>query len=201
MPERRNALLSQSPKWIAGLAFVAWCWLAMMIVHEGGHLLAAQATGGQVTNVVLHPLRISRTDLSLNPQPLLVAWMGPLCGAWLPVLAWAAWRATRLPGVHYARFFAGFCLIANGAYLGAGSLEGVGDAGQLLRHGAWPASLWLFAACCIPLGLWLWHGQGPAFGWGSAGRRVAWIEAAWISGLLILTITLQIVASELAQLL
>ena len=31
-------------------------WLAMQVVHEFGHVLAAWATGGEVTRVVLQPL-------------------------------------------------------------------------------------------------------------------------------------------------
>ncbi|MCA9007144.1 MAG: hypothetical protein KDA70_17850, partial [Planctomycetaceae bacterium] len=40
------------------------CWLAMMGVHELGHLLGGLFTGGSISRVVLHPLSISRTDLS-----------------------------------------------------------------------------------------------------------------------------------------
>jgi hypothetical protein len=43
------------------------------------------------------------------------------------------------------RFFAGFCLIANGIYLGVGSFSGVGDAGDLLRYGAPRGTLIAFA--------------------------------------------------------
>ena len=48
----------------------------MEAVHELGHVLAAWATGGLVTDVVLHPLTISRTDVRPNPRPLAVAWGG-----------------------------------------------------------------------------------------------------------------------------
>jgi hypothetical protein len=44
-------------------------WLAMMAVHELGHVLHAVASGGTVVGVVLNPLEISRTDVSPNPHP------------------------------------------------------------------------------------------------------------------------------------
>jgi hypothetical protein len=55
-------------------------WLAMMAVHEAGHVLGALLTGGTVKVVVLHPLTISCTVLSHNPHPLLVTRAGPVIG-------------------------------------------------------------------------------------------------------------------------
>lgn len=43
----------------------------------------------------------------------------------------------------------------------------------MLRHGSPRWLLWLFGAGCVPLGLWLWHGQGSRFGLGSAEGRVS----------------------------
>ena len=71
------------------------------------------------------------------------------------------------------RFFAGFCLIANGLYIGLGSFGRVGDCGEMLRHGAAPWHLWLFGAVTAPLGLALWHGQGSSFGFGAARGQVS----------------------------
>lgn len=141
-------------------------WLAMQAVHELGHVIGAWLSGGRVVRVVLHPLTISRTDLAENPYPLAVAWAGPWFGAVAPLLLWGLAAVVRLPGTFVLRFFAGFCLIANGAYLGAGAVAGIGDAGDLLRHGAPPWCLWLFGGLAIPAGLWLWHGQGRHFGLG-----------------------------------
>src|SRR5437867_3762034 len=55
-------------------------WLGMQIVHELGHVLLAWASGETVDRVVLHPLVISRTDVSHARHPLLVAWGGPVLG-------------------------------------------------------------------------------------------------------------------------
>jgi hypothetical protein len=152
------------------VATLACCWWAMQAVHELGHVLGAWMTGGKVARVVLHPLSISRTDLVENPHPLAVAWAGPMVGATFPLLLWALLAAARFPAafLFLFRFFAGFCLVANGLYLAAGSLQGIGDAGDLLRHGAPPWQLWLFGILTIPLGFWLWHGQGTYFGPGRA---------------------------------
>src|SRR5262245_50701026 len=144
----------------------------MQAVHESGHVLGARLTGGRVARVVLHPLTISRTDLAHNPSPLVVVWAGPLLGVALPLLLWAAAAAARLPGAFVLRFFAGFCLLANGLYIGLGSFDRVGDCGEMLRHGSEPWQLWLFGAATAPAGLWLWHGQGPYFGLGPPGGRV-----------------------------
>jgi hypothetical protein len=78
--------------------------------------------------------------------------------AWL--IAWRA--APRIASL--LRFFAGFCLIANGAYLGVGVTRPVGDAADLLRLGTPRWALGLYGAIAISLGLWIWHGLGPRFG-------------------------------------
>jgi hypothetical protein len=132
-------------------------WFAMQAVHELGHVIAAWLTGGTVQRVVLHPLDISRTDVSPNPRPLAVAWAGPVVGSILPLIIVALiWRKTgALPTC--AAFFAGFCLIANGAYIGAGSFGGIGDAGDMLRHGSPRWLLATFGVACMFAGLWIWH--------------------------------------------
>jgi hypothetical protein len=152
-------------------------WLGMQAVHESGHVLGAALTGGRVAKVVLHPLTISRTDLAENPRPLPVAWAGPALGVLLPLALWGAAAALRLPGAFVLRFFAGFCLVANGAYIAGGSFDRVGACGEMLRHGSALWQLWLFGALTVPSGLWLWHRQGPHFGFGPAGGRVSTVAA------------------------
>jgi hypothetical protein len=113
-------------------------WLAMQAVHEFGHVLGARLTGGSVAKVVLHPLTISRTDLDHNPRPLLVVWAGPLFGVLFPVGLWGLVAVYRWSAAYLFRFFAGFCLAANGGYIGAGSFLEAGDCGEMLRHGSPP---------------------------------------------------------------
>lgn len=171
-------------------SMVLGSWLGMQAVHESGHVLGAWLTGGRVARVVLHPLTISRTDLSRNPNPLVVVWAGPGLGIAVPLLLWVGAAVARLPGAFVLRFFAGFCLLANGLYIGIGSFDRVGDCGEMLRHGSQPWQLWLFGAATAPGGLWLWHGQGSHFGLGPARGRVradvAYVSLAVCVGLLIL---------------
>ncbi len=135
-------------------------WLGMQAIHELGHVLAAWATGGDVVRVKLHPVGISRTDVSPNPRPLVVAWGGPLLGVIGPLLLVTASKFVaikRFDWRPYADFFAGFCLIANGAYIGLGSFERIGDAGDLLRHGSPQWLLATFGLAAITGGLLIWH--------------------------------------------
>ena len=148
-------------------------WLGMQAVHESGHVLGAYLTGGRVATVVLHPLTISRTDLCSNPRPALVARAGPVFGVLLPLSLYGATVCLHLPGAFVLRFFAGFCLVANGAYIAGGSFDRIGDCGEMLRHGSAPWHLWLFGAATEPAGFWLWHRQGPYFGLGNAGGQVS----------------------------
>lgn len=153
--------------------FIGFSWLAMQAVHELGHVLGAVTTGGQVTKVVLHPCTISRTDVHPNPHPLVEVWAGPVVGAVLPLLVFLLARALRSPGVYLFRFFAGFCLIANGVYIGIGSIQGLADAGVMLMFGSSRWQLILFGILTAPLGLYLWNGLGPKFGLGEAKGRVS----------------------------
>jgi hypothetical protein len=82
-------------------------------------------------------------------------------------------RALRSPGVYLFRFFAGFCLIANGVYIGLGSIQGLADAGVMLMHGSSRWQLILFGMLTAPLGLYLLNGLGPNFGLGEAKGSVS----------------------------
>ena len=87
-------------------------------------------------------------------------WLGPIVGCAVPLVMlmivprrWIVWR-------NVARFFAGFCLIANGAYIGLGSFAQVGDCGEMLRTGT---PLWVmivFGMLTVPAGFFLWHRLG-----------------------------------------
>jgi hypothetical protein len=59
------------------------------------------------------------------------------------------------------QLFAGFCLIANGVYLGVGWIDNAGDAGDLLRRGTPVWVLVGFGLLASGGGLYLWHRLGP----------------------------------------
>ena len=144
------------------VAVLGLCWQGMMAVHELGHVIGAIATGGRVNRVVLHPAAISRTDVSPNPSPTIVVWAGSVAGSLLPLVMLAAFHIAKLSGQGRGllQFFAGFCLLANGAYIGVGGFDGVGDAGEMLRHGTPMWAMLAFGISACALGLWLWHRLG-----------------------------------------
>jgi hypothetical protein len=169
MPRRSPRDPTKPPRFpalILTLTAISASWLGMMIVHESGHVLAAWLSGGRVTHVVLHPLAFSRTDVSPNPRPLFVVWSGPIWGAALPAIAWLIARAVPLRSEFLLRFFAGFCLIANGAYLASAAVMPAGDTADLLRHGT---PLWAIVVpgmAAFIAGLAMWNRLGSHFGFG-----------------------------------
>lgn len=165
--------------------FGAFSWLAMQVTHELGHVLGALASGGTVVQVVLHPGTVSRTDVFPNPHPATVAWSGPLVGILLPLIALLVGMLVRSPGVYLFRFFAGFCLVTNGLYIGLGPLHRLADAGDLLDHGSHSWPLLFFGVLTVPLGVSLWMGLGREFGFGDAegrvGRRAALVSLSLLA--------------------
>jgi hypothetical protein len=156
------------------VSFIGFSWLAMQVVHELGHVLVARMTGGEVIKVALHPLIVSRTDLGENPHPLAVVWGGPIVGSVLPLIVFGLAAVCRMPGVYLFRFFAGFCLIANGVYIGVGWLLAEGADPWVMRENGTPVwVLVVFGLLTVPLGLYLWHRQGPHFGLGVAKGQVS----------------------------
>jgi len=154
------------------LSTIAFGWLGMMAVHELGHVLHLWASGGTIERVILHPLAISRTDAGENPHPLLVAWGGAVWGTVIPLLLLAVVRVVTPRHAYLAAFFAGFCLVANGAYLAGDAWVRGGDARELIAHGTSP---WVVVAVGLPLiaaGLRLWNGLGTHFGLGRANGHV-----------------------------
>lgn len=147
-------------------------WYAMMAAHEFGHVLGAWVTGGRVDRIVLEFFAFSRTDVSPNPHPLIVVWAGPMVGVVVPLMAWAVNRLVGRSSDVLSRFWAGFCLLANGLYIGAGSFGGVGDAGDMLAAGSPMWMLIVFGIVAAAGGLALWNGLGRRFGIGSSTASV-----------------------------
>jgi len=136
-------------------------WMAMMAVHESGHVLAAFVGGGRVRRVVLPFTDFSRTDVDPNPSPRLEVWGGPLWGSAFPLLVWLLIR-TKLsnPFKSALGFFTGLCLVANGAYLGMGWTMTAGDAAELIKLGTPIWMLIAFGLTTIISGLYIWHKLG-----------------------------------------
>lgn len=172
-------------------SYISFCWLAFMAIHELGHVVAGLFTGGSVMKVIVHPLAISRTDVSPNPNPLITVWAGPIVGILLPLVIWSVFWKFQIPGDYLARFFAGFCLIANGAYIGMGSFQNIGDAGDMIQNGSPIWLLWLFGIITVPIGFLIWHRLGPKFGLGksngSVDERAAYVSLALFTVLFVAT--------------
>lgn len=125
-------------KQVAAMApIVVWMWLAMMLVHELGHALAALATGGRLVSLELRPGYLSHTFVQPNPRPSTVAWSGFLVGWLVPQMTAPAWRIDGAIVGQALRAWAAFCLLAGGVYLATGGGERLTDTGKLTAEG-WP---------------------------------------------------------------
>lgn len=168
-------------------------WLGMMVVHEAGHVLHAWLSGGSVERVVLGPLSLSRTDPGRNPSPVFVALGGFVWGSLLPVLAALTVRKPGSRVRQLLRFFAGFCLVANGVYMAGGVFSRTGDPAELLQLGVAPWALVVGGAALAVPGLHVWHRLGPRMGFGvHAGQR------AWATAAALVLLTALLVGIELA---
>jgi hypothetical protein len=147
-----------SRRLLTGACLIYPFWLGMMAVHELGHVIGAATTGGRVVHVSIPLLGFSRTDVSPNPSPRIVAWSGPIVGILLPVTAWFA--LARAPLRPLLQTFAGWCLVANGAYIGVGWIDRVGDAGELVRCGTSLPTMIAFGVASVSAGLCLWQSLG-----------------------------------------
>jgi len=104
-------------------------------------------------------------------------------------------RACKAQWAYLVQFFAGFCLVANGCYIGVGSFGRIGDTGDMLAHGSPRWCLWLCGLATVPLGLYLWNGLGPHFGLGKATGEVDHRAAYASCGLLLVTLALEVAMS------
>ena len=169
------------------VTFISFSWLAMQAVHELGHVIGALLSKGEVTKVALHPCIFSRTELGHNPHPLVVAWAGHVVGSLLPLLIFLLAKVCRAPGIYLLRFFAGFCLIANGVYIAFGPVDGAADTGVMIQHGSPRWIMFIFGFLAVSLGLYLWNRQGVYFGLGEAKGKVN-RQAVIVSASLLATI-------------
>lgn len=174
-------------------------WLSMMILHECGHVMHGWLSGAQLVQVVLPPCGFSRTDFAANPHPLFVAWGGAIWGCLLALTILAAVRIASARYSYLVRWFAGFCLIANGAYLAAGSFRGAGadDGSVILQNGNTQWQLLLFGVPTVAVGLYLWNGLGPYFGLGARRGRVDRNAAVGMTVALLVVVCVETMVSGL----
>ncbi len=140
--------------------FILLCWQLMLTVHELGHCLAAILSGGSVTKIVLDPLSISRVDVSPNPHPLFVVWAGPIIGSIVPLVCWKLVPERKKFLKSCFSFFAGFCCVANGAYLTFGPFFYIGDCGTMLILGSNRTIIVSYGLGILLLGFAIWHRLG-----------------------------------------
>lgn len=175
-----------------GLFFLGCCWLWMQAVHELGHVLGAIISGGVVEKIVLHPLAISRTDVSPNPNPATVVWSGPLFGVGFPFVCLVFWYCWKLPHRAAARFYSGFCFLANGLYLSVGCWEAIGDCRQMSQTGSPVWFIFLVGAFWTVAGLLLVDGT-----WKELKALVfSWSDVLVVMALFTSTMFLELVLSE-----
>jgi hypothetical protein len=178
------------PQLTFAVCVIAISWLAMMGVHELGHVFGAHLTGGTVQRVVLRPWTISRTEVNPNPHPAVVVWLGPIVGCVVPLFVLVC-MPRRPPWRPLAQFFAGFCLVANGAYIAAGAIQGIGDAGEMLRTGTPWWGVVAFGLWGVSSGLLLWHRLGSLTSYLARPQlvtsRMAWASCAMLVAVVAVT--------------
>ncbi|WP_437229858.1 M50 family metallopeptidase [Planctomicrobium sp. SH661] len=167
-------------------------WLLMQVIHELGHVLAAWMVGGTILHVDLHPLHISETAIRPKPWPEFVVWSGPVVASIVPLLVWGAGRQLRSEWEPCLRFFAGFCLIANGAYLGSAIVAPVGDAFDLVQLGTPRWQLGVFGLVTVPVGIRFWDGLSKKMGIGPQAEPIPWKQVIILAMLLVLIIALEL---------
>ena len=140
-------------------------WYGMMAVHEAGHCFGAIVTGAKIEAVEIPIIGFSRTDFSGGNSPFFVVLAGPLFGVLIPLILLLFIKNVSNRIKHVLQFFVGFCLSANGAYLGMDAFLRGGDCRQLVQFGS---PVWILVSLgmiSFGCGLYLWHRMGPFHNW------------------------------------
>lgn len=182
---------------VFALLSISASWLGMTALHELGHVINAGLSGGKVTAVERPPRGLGHTTVSPNPHPQFVAWEGAFWGCLLPLAILPFTRRNEI-WHWFTRFFAGVCLIANGAYIGLGGFvgdaTGADDAHELMRQGARSWQLVLFGVIAVAIGLRILHRLGPRLGFAKAvkcaGFKAITVFFAAIASLLAMAVLL-----------
>lgn len=159
-------------KIIVWFVIIILSWYGMMAVHEAGHCLGALIAGAKIEAVKIPIADFSRTDFSGGRNTLLVIAAGPLLGAILPMTLLLILRAVKDRIKNAIMFFVGFCLLANGTYIGLGAFLRAGDCRQLIQQGVPIWQLIVFGLVSSGAGLFIWHCMGPPKSWFSKDREL-----------------------------
>lgn len=124
------------------LLVISWC--VMTTTHECGHLVGGWLSGATLTKYDLCPWHLPYSMHQPDPHPLVTLWSGPILGVFAPLIVFFLRPNPFLKGV------AGFSLLANGVYLGAGLLSNDSflDTTRLIREGAWQGTIILYSLLC-----------------------------------------------------
>jgi hypothetical protein len=76
--------------------------------------------------------------------------------------------------------FAGFCLLANGLYIGWGTVDPAGDAREMIRLGVPRGLMFAFGLLATLSGLWLLDRVSPMLGFGDRPKRIRTNDVAWV---------------------
>jgi hypothetical protein len=169
-----------------GLNTLIASWYGMMLVHELGHVAAALATGSRIESVRIPLVGFSQTEISVYHHPLWVVAMGPAVGVAVPLAVWAVVRGLtrrfrdRWTLEPLSRFFAGFCLVANGGYLASAIAQPVGDVEELVLFGVPIWGLTSLGGLGVLAGLAMWNGLAKAFGFRGGLANPAMLNAATV---------------------
>jgi hypothetical protein len=139
------------------LVYLYGCWMGMLALHEYGHVINTIITGGKVVAVRIPLFGFSQTFVNPNPWPLFVAWGGAVLGSAIPQVACGMALLIRGRVPEPLKFFAGFCLVANGLYIGLGWLGRGNDSADLAQMGVPWATLITFGIAATTPGLLIWH--------------------------------------------
>jgi hypothetical protein len=164
----------------------------MLLVHEFGHAAAAVLTGADIVKITVYPFTFSKTLVNSNYYPTFVISAGPAVGAFLPLLIFFIAKSLRSPGLYLFRFFAGFSLIVNGAYLAFGPLKDYTDAAAIARAGCPPHILTLIGILIFIPGALMIRGLGSYFGLGPSKGNVSKAAAVTSAALLVVTLALEL---------
>lgn len=140
---------------------VVAAWYVMLATHELGHGLHALLSGVTVLNINFPLIGFPYTQVGTPTRSLFLLWGGFIWGCGIPMSAYFAVCAMKNRTVLWLRrevgFLAGFCLLANGAYLAAGAVYQIGDAAEMIRAGSPLGLLVTIGIVLAAFGLLFWH--------------------------------------------